>query len=439
MLGLSRGQLIKGLAVSICMVGVSWLVLEYLVPAPPTEITIATGSPSQTYEAIGKKYREILGRSNVNVVVRNTPGAIDNLKLLNDPNSGVQVAIVQGGVGDRDKYPNLISLGRVTYQFFWIFYRGAETLSDLRQLKGKRVALGLVGSGGRVLAEDILKLGGVDSNTTTLLGRTVSEATNDLNAGRIDAMFLTIAADSPLLRTLLTTPDVKLMSLSRAEALPRIYPYVVRIVVPQGLFDWNNNIPSTDVSIVATTLNVMVRKDFHPAVIGLLAQAMVETHSRAGIFQQAGEFPTQIDPEYPVSEIARDFYRDGPSFLNRYLPFWMTSYAKRTIAVLVAIFAIVLPLFNYVPKLYRWHFRERILKLYRRLRAIDRKLHSELTESQLTDLQRNLESIERAAGTLGVPNRFSDLFFSFKIHIDLTRTRLAARLVEVRSQIAKAA
>jgi TRAP-type uncharacterized transport system substrate-binding protein len=104
MLGLSRGQLIKGLAVSICMVGVSWLVLEYLVPAPPTEITIATGSPSQTYEAIGKKYREILGRSNVNVVVRNTPGAIDNLKLLNDPNSGVQVAIVQGGVGDRDKY-----------------------------------------------------------------------------------------------------------------------------------------------------------------------------------------------------------------------------------------------------------------------------------------------------------------------------------------------
>jgi hypothetical protein len=223
--------------------------------------------------------------------------------------------------------------------------------------------------------------------------------------------FLTIAADSPLLRTLLTTPDVKLMSLSRAEALPRIYPYVVRFVVPQGLFDWNNNIPSTDVTIVATTLNVMVRKDFHPAVIGLLAEAMVETHSRAGIFQQAGEFPTQIDPEYPVSEIARDFYRDGPSFLNRYLPFWMTSYAKRAIAVLVAIFAIVLPLFNYVPKLYRWRFRERILKLYRRLRTIDRKLHSELTESQLTDLQRNLESIERAAGTLGVPNRFSDLFF----------------------------
>lgn len=436
MWGLSRAQLIKGLAVLTCVVGTTWLVLEYLVPAPPAEITIATGSPNQTYEAIGKKYRDILARSRVDVVVRNTPGAIENLRLLNDPNSGVQVAIVQGGVGNREKYPNLMSLGRVTYQFFWIFYRGTETLSDLRELKGKRVALGLEGAGGRALAEDILRLGGVDSNNTTLLGQTVPQATNDLKAGTIDAMFLTIAADSPLLRNLLTTPEIKLMSLSRAEALPRIYPYVVRFVVPQGLFDWDKNIPSSDITIVATTLNIMVRKDFHPALIGLLAQAMVETHSTSGIFQQAGEFPTQIDPEYPMSEIARDFYREGPSFLNRYLPFWMTSYAKRTIAVLVAIFAIVLPLFNYAPRLYRWYFRERIIKLYRRLRTIERELHSALTETQITDLQRNLEHIDKAAGLLGVPDRFSDLFYSFKIHINVTRTHLASRLVEVKSQTA---
>ena len=358
MLGLSRRELIKGLAAILCIVGTSWFALEYFVPAPPAEFTIVTGSPNQTYEAIGKRYREILARSHVKVEVRNTPGAVDNLKLLNDPKSGIQVGLVQGGVGNGDKSPDLLSLGRVTYQFFWIFYRGTETWDDVRQLKGKRIALGLEGSGGRVLAEDILRLGGVNSNNTTLLAHTVPEATKALNSGKIDAMFLTIAADSPLLRSLLNNPDLRLMSLARAEALPRIYPYLVRLVVPQGLFDWERNIPATEVTIVATTLNVMVRKDFHPALIGLLAQAMVETHGRPGIFQQAGEFPTLTDPEYPVSEIARDFYKDGPSFLNRYLPFWMTSYAKRTVAVLVAVFAIVLPLFNYVPRLYRWSIRD---------------------------------------------------------------------------------
>ena len=437
MLGLSRRELIKGLAAILCIVGISWFALEYFVPAPPAEFTIVTGSPNQTYEAIGKRYREILARSHVKVEVRNTPGAVENLKLLNDPKTGIQVGIVQGGVGNSDKSPDLLSLGRVTYQFFWIFYRGTETWDDVRQLKGKRIALGLEGSGGRVLAEDILRLGGVNSNNTTLLAHTVPEATKALNSGEIDAMFLTIAADSPLLRSLLNNPDLKLMSLARAEALPRIYPYLVRLVVPQGLFDWERNIPATDVTIVATTLNVMVRKDFHPALIGLLAQAMVETHGRPGIFQQAGEFPTLTDPEYPVSEIARDFYKDGPSFLNRYLPFWMTSYAKRSIAVLVAAFAIVLPLFNYVPRFYRWFIRERVLKLYRRLRIIEQGLHTELTISQVIGLQHDLENIERSVGILGVPNRFSDLFFSLKVHIDLTRTRLASRLAEVRSQIVK--
>jgi TRAP-type uncharacterized transport system substrate-binding protein len=439
MLGFNRWHLFKGLALMVCILGTSWLVLDYLVPTPPAEFTIATGSPNQTYEAIGKKYREILARSHVKVDVRNTPGAVDNLKLLNDPKSGVQVGIVQGGVGNSDKAPDLLSLGRVTYQFFWIFYRGTETLDDVRQLKGKRIGLGLEGSGGRVLAEDILKLGGVHSGNTTLLGQTVPQATEELNSGKIDALFLTIAADSPLLRSLLNNPGIRLMSLARAEALPRIYPYLVRLVVPQGLFDWDRNVPATDVTIVGTTLNVMVRKDFHPALIGLLAQAMVEAHGRPGIFQQAHEFPTLTDPEYPISEIAQDFYKDGPSFLNRYLPFWMTNYAKRTIAVLATVIAIIVPLFSYAPKLYRGLVENRLRSMYRRLRAIEASLQKDVGIFEVSALEADLEGVDRAMHIFGVPMRHSDLFFSLKAHIDLVRARLGSRRAELHSKMIKAA
>jgi uncharacterized protein len=38
-----------------------------------------------------------------------------------------------------------------------------------------------------------------------------------------------------------------------------------------------------------------------------------------------------------MSQGARDFYKNGPSFLNWYLPLWMTNYAQRVIAVLVAV------------------------------------------------------------------------------------------------------
>ena len=65
MLGFNRWHLFKGLAVILCIVGMSWLALDYFVPAPPSKLTIATGAKNQTYEAIGKRYREILARSHV--------------------------------------------------------------------------------------------------------------------------------------------------------------------------------------------------------------------------------------------------------------------------------------------------------------------------------------------------------------------------------------
>jgi hypothetical protein len=50
-------------------------------------------------------------------------------------------------------------------------------------------------------------------------------------------------------------------------------------------------------------------------------------------------------------------------------------------------------------------------------------------------LQTDLEDINRAARIL--PKRNSDLFFDFNRHVESTRTHVASRLVEVRSQTLK--
>jgi hypothetical protein len=182
---------------------------------------------------------------------------------------------------------------------------------------------------------------------------------------------------------------------------------------------------------------VLVRKEIHPAIIDLLSYAILEAHSAPGLFQKVGDFPTQTDPEYPIAQGARDFYKNGPSYMNRYLPFWMTSYVQRVIAVLVAVIAIVLPIFNYAPKLYLWFIRERVRRLYRRLRVVEQELQTKLSSSQVQVLQSDLESIARAATIL--PKRNSDLFFDFNRHIEATRTHLASRLVEAQSSPAKVA
>jgi len=149
MLGFGRWHLLKASAAMLCIVGMSCLALAYFIPAPPSKFSIATDGRNQIYQTIATQYRDILARSNVGLDVRLTNGAAENIALLNDPASGIKVGFVQGGISDSTQSPDLLSMGRINYQLYWIFYSATETIGDLRQLKGKRIALGPQGSGQR--------------------------------------------------------------------------------------------------------------------------------------------------------------------------------------------------------------------------------------------------------------------------------------------------
>lgn len=138
-----------------------------------------------------------------------------------------------------------------------------------------------------------------------------------------------------------------------------------------------------------------------------------------------------------MAEDAVDFYRNGPSLLQRYLPFWMISYAKRLAAILVTVVAIIIPLVTYVPKLYDWLLQSVLKKLYRRLRAIEDKLEGEPGLAQLEALQVDLAGINRAARIL--PMRHSDLFINLKMHIRVTHAELASRVAALHSNGSKKA
>ncbi len=434
MLGYTRRHLLAALAVTACIAGIVWLALAIFIPAPPSKIAIAGSFKGGHYESLALRYRAILARAHVTADVRTTDGAMENLRLLNDRNSGIQIAFVQGGVANGDQAPDLLSLGRIDYQVFWLFYPAGETLRDLTELRGKRIAVGPLGSGTRIVSQKILEVSGVTSENTTLVNLTPQRAAEALSDGSIDAVFLNFSPDSPILDGLLKNPKFRPMSFSDAEALTRIFPFLVRLVMPRGVVDYQNKVPAGDVILIATTNAVLVRKEIHPAIIDLLAQTIMEVHGSPGIFQRIGEFPTQADPEYPMAEEARDFYRNGPSLLNRYLPFWITNYVKRGIALLVAVIAIIIPMFSYGPNLYRWLVQYRMRALYRRLRAIEASLQTAATAPEIAKLEGEIESLDRAIHGLGVPMKHSDLYFTLKSHLNLVRIRVGSRHTELRGK-----
>jgi len=427
--GWTGGIALRALAAIVCVIAVVWLALWYFIPAPPHEITIAAGIKNGAFERIAESYRERLARHHVKLNVRITKGGQQGLGLVQNPESGVDAAFLFAGFSNSAKSPDLVSLGRINYAPLWIFYRG-ETLDRLTQIKGKRIN---TGPALRVLEGKILAAHGVNDSNTTILPLVGPAAAEALKAGKLDVAFLPPQElSSPLVQSLLRDPKIRMMSLTQADALTRLFPELHRLVLPQGVVDLENNIPASDVNLIASTNVVVVRKELHPELIYLLAQTLQEEHGGDGIFQHAGEFPTQTDPEFPVAEEARDFYKNGPSLLQRYLPFWMISYAKRVAAILVAAVAIIIPLFTYGPKLYDWLVQSHLNKLYRRLRAVEDGLHDDLTSAQVMALQGDLEGINRAARIL--PRRHSDVFFSLIMHIDLVRTRLASRLVALHGE-----
>jgi len=90
-------------------------------------------------------------------------------------------------------------------------------------------------------------------------------------------------------------------------------------------------IPPDDITLVGTTAKVLIRDDLHPAIVQLLAQTLKEEHSGPELFQRSGKFPSINDPEYAVSPVAIEFYRNGPSLLLRYLPLSMTTYVMHSL------------------------------------------------------------------------------------------------------------
>jgi hypothetical protein len=116
--------LLRALVAIICLAGAVWLVVAYFNPAPPSTITIATGPKGGAYEFFAQQYREKLARAHVTLNIRITDGTSENLRLLEDPKSDVQVAFLVGGASNSQQAPGLLSLGASTTRCFGFFIAG---------------------------------------------------------------------------------------------------------------------------------------------------------------------------------------------------------------------------------------------------------------------------------------------------------------------------
>ncbi len=420
------------LLIAVALLGGAYWVLD---PTPPQRVVLATGQDQGAYAEFGKRYAAFLKLHGIRVELRGTQGAAENLALLRDDASPVDLAFVQGGADverDVDDVANegLVALGSLFHEPVWLFYREdsaqrllkSATLSSLAQLPDWKLNIGPPGSGTPLLMKRLLEANGIERKTLTLLEQPQTPAVVTLLSGEIDALVFASAPESLMVQMLLRTPGVKLFDFAQSEAYSRRFAFMSPVVLPRGIVDLARDLPGTDVRLVAPTATLVAKEGTHPALMQLFVQAAQHVHGDAGWFQRKGEFPSAAHTEMPLAKEAERFYKSGVPLLQRYLPFWLANLIDRMWVVLASIIVILLPLSRIVPPLYQFRIRSRIFRWYAQLRGVE----SSFGERSNDELLGELADIEQRVERVAVPLSYADELYSLRSHIQMVRAKLLA-------------
>jgi TRAP transporter TAXI family solute receptor len=392
---------------------------------------MSTGVTDGAYHRFGLRYQEILRASGIRLDLKPSSGGVENLQRLND--GSASVAFVQGGTGllatDPDADPEstpLRSLATVAFEPVWIFSHTLDLTKGLGALAGKRVAVGVPGSGNYQVAVQLLNEYGAGAKDGTTLVSEGGLAVVDLLASHeIDAAIIIAAPQAPAVQKLLSNASMHLASLDQVEGLARRFPYFQPVVLKRGSVDPRRDLPPQDVELLATTANLVVRDDLHPALAYLLLEAAQEVHRPATLINRPGEFPGQTGTDFPLSSESERFFRTGRPFLQNYLPFWAANFVQRLLLVLVPLAAIVFPLLRVLPEVISWRRQSRLYRRYGELKFLEQDVASRtLTPDERHEARARLDHIEDEIIHTKFPLDFSDRVYTLRQHVDFVRAQI---------------
>ena len=411
-------------AVAIAVAGftVAWLCMA---PAPPKEVTIAAGHRDGAYYGYCTQYAESLAENGITLHVRETRGSVENYDLLLNDDS-IDIAIVQGGTTPATATTKLESIASVYPEPLWIFCRGDKVFTDIRELKGLRVAVGPTGSGTRCISNQILKANGLDESNGSFQAdaQTGFEASVALQRGDLDAAFFVTTADAKYITELIRSPDITLLNLNRHQAYAQLYPWLQPITLAQGVVDLQADLPDQDVAMIGPCASLVASPNLHDAFIPLFLKAAHQVHGAGGMFVRPGDFPNARLVEHSLNQSAAEYFEHGPAFFDRYLPFWVASFISRTKILLVPLLTLLIPLIRLTPPIYRWRIRSRIYRWYEVLRRIDQDLSHEDSRRSLLIHRSELERIETELREIKVPLSYMEEFYNLRLHLELISRRV---------------
>ena len=211
-------------------------------------LNIGTGGMAGTYYPIGSAIAEILNQEipGMSANAQSTGASVVNINMLGD--GSLDLATVQNDIAYYAEHgtemfvdkqvtglKGIASLYPETCQFVTLRSSGIKSLAEL---KGKRVAVGAVGSGVEANARQILAAYGITYDDIDAQFLSFAEGARALKDGSVDVAVLTAGYPTASVQDIAAQNQIRLLPIEEniADGLIAKYPFYTKAVIPAGTY-----------------------------------------------------------------------------------------------------------------------------------------------------------------------------------------------------------
>tara|TARA_R110002126_G_C10490909_1_gene504511 strand:- start:24393 stop:25667 length:1275 start_codon:yes stop_codon:yes gene_type:complete len=397
-----------------------WFATRFIEPTPPKEFTIAAGAVDGDYYRYAKLYQKKLAAQGMTLHILQTAGSFENVRLLEEGQA--DLAFIQSGLASEENAQSIEALSGLYFEPIWVFMRNdVSSGKDLQRLKNAKIAIGAAGSGTNETARQLLELNNM-MESTTLFELSGQAAVDDLKAGNVQAAIFVAKPSAVIIQNLMHDTTLHLLSFSRANGYTSTYPFLSKVTLSEGVIDMAENIPAHDVTLLSPIAQLTAHKDFHSALKTLLVSTSMSIHKDATLLSAKGRFPTLDFIDMPVASEAKRYFKYGPNFLQRFLPFWLADMISRMVVMLIPLLGVMLPLIKMASPTYRWRTRSKIYKWYKSLKRME---DTAITgDTDISEALSALSKIDNEVKKTIVPLSYADELYNLRLHIQMIKDHL---------------
>jgi len=338
------------------------------------EISIAIGAKVEAYSKYARAYAKEFSKEGIHLKLVEVKGSLEAQEKL--ISGDVDFAFVQGATANK----KVLALANVMVEPIWIFYKG-EKISDLRDLKGKRIAICKKSSGIYDVTRELLGSIGINNFSSDFTHVSTEKAYKQLKNNEIDVLYYIAPADALFLRRLMLMPNTSLLNFTSAESYKQFFvnqeKHFEVVELSKNAFDMAKQVPSEDYKLLATN-TLLATYNASDEMVRLMLKIANRIHKKVGVFHEENHFPNSTLLKIPQHKAAKHYFVEKTNYYENNFPFWIAQslnkledYVLRFILPLILLFAFFIEVMVPAMNLYS---RRKIKRWYRQVNAIDNKI-----------------------------------------------------------------